>query len=44
MLTPAVSSQSFDQLVSEMIESDYTAAKRDSLVKAHGYQAYDYNE
>ena len=39
-----VPATSFDELVSEMIESDYTAAKRDSLVKAHGYQAYDYHE
>jgi GDPmannose 4,6-dehydratase len=24
--------------------SDYTAAKRDSLVKSAGFQAYDYHE
>ena len=28
----------------EMVESDYTAASRDSLVKLAGFQAYDYNE
>lgn len=39
-----VPATTFDELVSEMIKADYTAAKRDSLVKAHGYQAYDYNE
>jgi GDPmannose 4,6-dehydratase len=34
----------FAELVREMVESDYTAAKRDSLVKLAGFQAYDYNE
>ena len=32
------------ELVQEMVEADYTAARRDNLVKAAGYQAYDYNE
>jgi GDPmannose 4,6-dehydratase len=32
------------ELVAEMVQSDYTAAKRDSLVKLAGFQAYDYNE
>ena len=32
------------ELVSEMVIADYTAAKRDSLVKNAGYQAYDYHE
>jgi GDPmannose 4,6-dehydratase len=32
------------ELVKEMVESDYTAARRDSLVKLAGFQAYDYNE
>jgi len=32
------------QLVREMVESDYAAAKRDSLVKQAGYQAFDYHE
>jgi GDPmannose 4,6-dehydratase len=27
-----------------MVEADYTSARRDSLVKAAGFQAYDYNE
>jgi GDPmannose 4,6-dehydratase len=35
---------SFKQLVSEMILSDLKSAKRDELVKEHGYVAYDYNE
>jgi GDPmannose 4,6-dehydratase len=34
----------FDQLVREMVDSDYTSAKRDSLVKLAGFQAYDYHE
>ena len=32
------------ELVREMTQSDYQAARRDSLVKAAGFQAYDYNE
>jgi GDPmannose 4,6-dehydratase len=35
---------SFEQLVREMVESDYDAARRDSLVKLAGFQAYDYHE
>ena len=35
---------SFQELISEMIESDYTSAKRDSLVKQAGFQAFDYHE
>jgi GDPmannose 4,6-dehydratase len=32
------------ELVSEMVNADYTAAKRDNLVKMAGFQAYDYHE
>jgi GDPmannose 4,6-dehydratase len=32
------------ELVREMVDADYTAARRDSLVKLAGFQAYDYNE
>ncbi|WP_434063967.1 GDP-mannose 4,6-dehydratase [Roseateles violae] len=32
------------ELVAEMVQADYTAARRDSLVKIAGFQAYDYNE
>lgn len=32
------------ELIREMIEVDYAAARRDSLVKAAGFQAYDYHE
>ncbi|MBC7710603.1 MAG: GDP-mannose 4,6-dehydratase, partial [Rhizobacter sp.] len=32
------------ELVKEMVESDYSAARRDSMVKLAGFQAYDYNE
>jgi len=32
------------ELVAEMVQADYTAARRDSLVKLAGFQAYDYNE
>jgi GDPmannose 4,6-dehydratase len=39
-----VPTTTFDQLVREMVESDYTSAKRDSLVKLAGFQAYDYHE
>jgi GDPmannose 4,6-dehydratase len=34
----------FDELVSEMMREDLKSAKRDSLVKEHGFQAYDYHE
>ncbi len=34
----------FDELVREMVDADYTAARRDSMVKLAGFQAYDYNE
>ncbi len=33
-----------DTLDGEMVESDYVAAKRDSLVKKAGYQAFAYHE
>ncbi len=39
-----VPTTSFADLVSEMIESDYRSAKRDSLVKLAGFQAYDHHE
>jgi GDPmannose 4,6-dehydratase len=32
------------ELVREMVDSDYVGAKRDSLVKQAGYQAFDFNE
>jgi GDPmannose 4,6-dehydratase len=32
------------ELVREMVQSDYIAAKRDDMVKQAGFQAYDYHE
>ncbi len=32
------------ELVKEMVEADYTTAKRDSLVKSAGFRAYDHHE
>ncbi|MEO8151887.1 MAG: GDP-mannose 4,6-dehydratase [Rhizobacter sp.] len=32
------------ELVREMVDADYSSAKRDSLVKLAGFQAYDYHE
>lgn len=32
------------ELARKMVDSDYVAAKRDSLVKRAGYQAFDYHE
>jgi GDPmannose 4,6-dehydratase len=32
------------ELVSEMVLADFTSAKRDSLVKSAGFQAFDYHE
>ena len=34
----------FHELVPEMVREDYKSAKRDELVKEHGYQAMDYHE
>lgn len=34
----------FEELVNEMVDSDYESARRDSLVKLAGFQAYDYHE
>jgi len=39
--TPKIS---LAELVQEMVESDYVATKRDSLIKAAGFQAYDFHE
>ena len=39
--TPVIS---FKELVSEMAQNDLQKAKRDELVKKHGYQTFDYNE
>jgi len=35
---------SFQELVSEMVISDLEDAKRDALVKEHGFKAFDYHE
>jgi GDPmannose 4,6-dehydratase len=32
------------ELVKEMVEADYATARRDSMIKLAGFQAYDYNE
>ncbi len=34
----------FEELVAEMMREDLKSAKRDQLVKQHGYSAHDYNE
>ena len=34
----------FDELVREMVESDLQAAKRDALVRSHGFDAYNVRE
>jgi GDPmannose 4,6-dehydratase len=39
--TPEIS---FNQLVKEMVLNDLEAAKRDSLVKEHGFGVFEYNE
>jgi len=33
-----------EQMVHEMMESDLNTAKRDELIKQHGYKSFDYNE
>ncbi|MEM6820982.1 MAG: GDP-mannose 4,6-dehydratase, partial [Verrucomicrobiota bacterium] len=35
---------SLEALIKEMMQSDVELAKRDALVKQHGYKAFDYNE
>ncbi|MCA6218225.1 GDP-mannose 4,6-dehydratase [Ideonella sp. B7] len=35
---------SLAELVKEMVEADYTAARKDSLVKLAGFQAFDHHE
>jgi len=32
------------ELVKEMVEADYATARKDSLVKLAGFQAYDHHE
>jgi GDPmannose 4,6-dehydratase len=39
--TPQIS---FPELVAEMMREDLKSARRDSLVKQHGFAAYDYHE
>lgn len=34
----------FDTLVKEMIESDYTTARRDSMIRQAGFTSYDHHE
>ncbi|MCK4743191.1 MAG: GDP-mannose 4,6-dehydratase [Sulfuriflexus sp.] len=34
----------FEEMVHEMMEHDLNLAKRDALVKEHGFKAYDYHE
>jgi GDPmannose 4,6-dehydratase len=35
---------SFDQLVTEMVDTDYALAKRDALVRTGGYKILNHNE
>ena len=35
---------SFEELVSEMVQSDYQSARRDSLLKSAGFRAVDRHE
>lgn len=35
---------SFEEMVQEMMENDLELAKRDALVKEHGFKAFDYHE
>jgi GDPmannose 4,6-dehydratase len=39
-----VPTTSFEELVREMVESDYSSARRDTLVKLAGFTAYDHHE
>ena len=33
-----------EEMIEEMMKNDLALAKRDALVKKHGYTAYDYHE
>jgi GDPmannose 4,6-dehydratase len=35
---------SVQELVREMVQADYTAAKKDALVRKHGYASFDFHE
>jgi GDPmannose 4,6-dehydratase len=35
---------SFRELVREMVQEDYKSARRDDLVRRHGFDAYDHHE
>jgi GDPmannose 4,6-dehydratase len=39
-----VSKTSFTDLVTEMVQEDFELAKRDELIKKHGYQSFDHHE
>jgi GDPmannose 4,6-dehydratase len=39
-----VPTTTFEELVREMVESDYVSARRDELVRGAGFQAFDYHE
>jgi GDPmannose 4,6-dehydratase len=39
-----VPTTSLQELVAEMVQADFTAAKRDALVKLAGFQTYDHHE
>ena len=39
-----VPNTSFEELVSEMVRSDFEIAQRDELIKQHGYKPVDYHE
>jgi GDPmannose 4,6-dehydratase len=39
-----VPTTTFEELVSEMVTSDYDSARRDELVRSAGFQAFDYHE
>ena len=34
----------FEEMVYEMMENDLNIARRDALIKKHGFKAFDYNE
>jgi len=42
--TPLDFAGALPELVKEMMAADYSSARRDSLVKSAGFQAYDYHE
>ena len=41
---PQTPKTTLPELVKEMVEADFTAARKDSLIRQAGFQAFDHHE